>query len=76
MPIRRENTSMSDSFKTPDQVIDQLIDTDPGETAEWQASFDAALLTNSSIPIQVRQRNGKPPLMQLLRTLAQSVPVT
>jgi len=27
----------------PDQNIEQLVDTDPSETAEWQASFDAAL---------------------------------
>jgi pyruvate dehydrogenase E1 component len=43
---------MSDSFKTPDQVIDQLIDTDPGETAEWQASFDAAL--KNAGPVRAR----------------------
>jgi pyruvate dehydrogenase E1 component len=34
---------MSENFDAPDQVIDQLIDTDPEETAEWHASFDAAL---------------------------------
>lgn len=30
-------------FEAPDQVIDQLVDTDPQETAEWHASFDSAL---------------------------------
>ena len=34
---------MSENFEAPDQIIDQLVDTDPSETAEWQASFDAAL---------------------------------
>jgi len=34
---------MSENFGVPDQIIDQLVDTDPTETAEWQASFDAAL---------------------------------
>ena len=34
---------MSENFEAPDQIIDQLVDTDPAETAEWQASFDAAL---------------------------------
>ena len=34
---------MSENFEAPDQFIDQLVDTDPSETAEWQASFDAAL---------------------------------
>jgi pyruvate dehydrogenase E1 component len=35
--------SMSGIFDTPDQNVDQLVDIDPTETAEWQASFDAAL---------------------------------
>jgi pyruvate dehydrogenase E1 component len=34
---------MSGIFDTPDQNVDQLVDIDPTETAEWQASFDAAL---------------------------------
>ena len=34
---------MSETFEAPDQIIDQLVDTDPSETAEWHASFDAAL---------------------------------
>jgi pyruvate dehydrogenase E1 component len=34
---------MRDNFEAPDQIIDQLVDTDPSETAEWHASFDAAL---------------------------------
>ena len=34
---------MSENTETPDHVVDQLVDTDPQETAEWHASFDAAL---------------------------------
>jgi pyruvate dehydrogenase E1 component len=34
---------MSGIFDAPDQNVDQLVDIDPTETAEWQASFDAAL---------------------------------
>jgi pyruvate dehydrogenase E1 component len=34
---------MSGIFDTPDQNVNQLVDIDPTETAEWQASFDAAL---------------------------------
>ena len=34
---------MSETFETPDQIVDQLVDIDPSETAEWKASFDAAL---------------------------------
>ena len=34
---------MSETFEAPDQIIEQLVDTDPSETAEWQASFDQAL---------------------------------
>ncbi len=34
---------MSGIFDTPDQNVDQLVDIDPTETAEWQPSFDAAL---------------------------------
>ncbi|NQW74460.1 MAG: pyruvate dehydrogenase (acetyl-transferring), homodimeric type [Candidatus Planktophila sp.] len=34
---------MSEYSDAPDQIIEQLVDTDPSETAEWQASFDAAL---------------------------------
>jgi pyruvate dehydrogenase E1 component len=34
---------MSETFDTPDQIVDQLVDIDPSETAEWKASFDAAL---------------------------------
>ena len=36
----------------PDQIIDQLVDTDPSETAEWQASFDAAL--TAAGPVRAR----------------------
>ena len=34
---------MSENIEAPDQFIEQLVDTDPSETAEWEASFDAAL---------------------------------
>ena len=47
-----ENTSMSESFLTPEQVVNQLVDTDPNETAEWQASFDAAL--KNAGPVRAR----------------------
>ena len=43
---------MSETFDTPEQILDQLIDTDPSETAEWQASFDAAL--NAAGPVRAR----------------------
>ncbi|MEJ6761610.1 MAG: pyruvate dehydrogenase (acetyl-transferring), homodimeric type [Candidatus Planktophila sp.] len=33
-------------------MIDQLVDTDPSETAEWQASFDAAL--DAAGPVRAR----------------------
>lgn len=34
---------MSENVEAPEQIIDQLVDTDPQETAEWHASFDSAL---------------------------------
>jgi pyruvate dehydrogenase E1 component len=34
---------MSEIVEAPDHAIDQLVDTDPEETAEWHASFDSAL---------------------------------
>ena len=34
---------MSETFDAPDHIVDQLVDIDPSETAEWNASFDAAL---------------------------------
>ena len=43
---------MSENFGVPDQIIDQLVDIDPSETAEWQASFDAAL--NGAGPVRAR----------------------
>lgn len=43
---------MSENFGIPDQIIDQLVDTDPTETAEWQASFDATL--KSAGPVRAR----------------------
>ena len=43
---------MSEIFEAPDQVIEQLVDTDPQETAEWHASFDAAL--ENAGPVRAR----------------------
>ena len=43
---------MTEFAGLPDQIIDQLVDTDPGETAEWQASLDAAL--NAAGPVRAR----------------------
>ena len=34
---------MRENIEEPDQFVDQLVDTDPSETAEWAASFDATL---------------------------------
>jgi len=50
--ILGENTSMTDFDGFPDQILDQLVDTDPAETAEWQASFDAAL--TAAGPVRAR----------------------
>ncbi|MSY03746.1 MAG: pyruvate dehydrogenase (acetyl-transferring), homodimeric type, partial [Actinobacteria bacterium] len=43
---------MSENFQAPDQVIDQLVDTDPEETAEWHSSFDSAL--KNAGPVRAR----------------------
>ncbi len=43
---------MSETFKTPDQIIDQLVDTDPQESAEWHESFDAVL--KNAGPVRAR----------------------
>ena len=43
---------MTEFAESPDQIIDQLVDTDPSETAEWQASFDAAL--DAAGPVRAR----------------------
>jgi len=51
LAIWRENGAMSE-FQGPDQIIDQLIDTDPTETAEWHQSFDAAL--KNAGPVRAR----------------------
>ena len=44
-PFRRENKPVSENFKAPDHLVDQLVDTDPTESAEWRQSFDAVLKT-------------------------------
>ena len=49
--LGRENGAMSE-FQGPDQLIDQLIDTDPTETAEWHQSFEAAL--KNAGPVRAR----------------------
>jgi pyruvate dehydrogenase complex dehydrogenase (E1) component len=41
---------MSSQFEVPDHFIDQLVDTDPTETAEWQESFDALLEAGRTSP--------------------------
>ena len=43
---------MSETFKTPDQIIDQLVDTDPQESSEWHESFDAVL--KNAGPVRAR----------------------
>ena len=43
---------MSENFKAPDHLVDQLVDTDPTESAEWQQSFDAVL--KNAGPVRAR----------------------
>ncbi len=43
---------MSENFKAPDHLVDQLVDTDPNESAEWQQSFDAVL--KNAGPVRAR----------------------
>ncbi|MSY11449.1 MAG: pyruvate dehydrogenase (acetyl-transferring), homodimeric type, partial [Actinobacteria bacterium] len=43
---------MSENFKAPDHLVDQLVDTDPSESAEWQQSFDAVL--KNAGPVRAR----------------------
>jgi len=43
---------MSENFEAPDLNIEQLVDTDPTESAEWRASFDAAL--KAAGPVRAR----------------------
>jgi len=33
-PFRRENKPVSENFKAPDHLVDQLVDTDPNESKE------------------------------------------
>ena len=51
-PLRRENMPVSENFKAPDHLVDQLVDTDPNESAEWQQSFDAVL--KNAGPVRAR----------------------
>ena len=43
---------MSNNFKAPSHLIDQLIDTDPQETAEWHQSLNAVL--ENAGPVRAR----------------------
>ena len=43
---------MSANDQAPDHLIDQLVDTDPAETAEWKQSLDAVL--KSAGPVRAR----------------------
>ena len=43
---------MSTNHDIPDHLIDQLVDTDPAETAEWTQSLDAVL--KSAGPVRAR----------------------
>ena len=40
---------MSAQEQAPDHLIDQLVDTDPQETAEWTQSLDAVLKNAGSV---------------------------
>ena len=51
-PFRRENKAVSENFKAPDHLVDQLVDTDPNESAEWRQSFDAVL--KNAGPVRAR----------------------
>ena len=42
-PARGKICPMSETFETPDQYIENLVDTDPSETNEWIQSLDATL---------------------------------
>ena len=43
---------VSENFKAPDHLVDQLVDTDPNESAEWRQSFDAVL--KNAGPVRAR----------------------
>ena len=52
MPNSWKDTTMSTSDQAPDHLIDQLVDTDPQETAEWTESLDAVL--KNAGPVRAR----------------------
>ena len=52
MPNSWKDTAMSTSDQAPDHLIDQLVDTDPQETAEWTQSLDAVL--KNAGPVRAR----------------------
>ena len=47
-----KDTAMSANDQAPDHLIDQLVDTDPAETAEWTESLDAVL--KNAGPVRAR----------------------
>ena len=47
-----KDNAMSANDQAPDHLIDQLVDTDPAETAEWKQSLDAVL--KSAGPVRAR----------------------
>jgi pyruvate dehydrogenase E1 component len=51
-PFGRENKPVSENFKAPDHLVDQLVDTDPTESSEWRQSFDAVL--KNAGPVRAR----------------------
>jgi pyruvate dehydrogenase E1 component len=52
MPNSWKDTAMSTNDQAPDHLIDQLVDTDPQETAEWTESLDAVL--KNAGPVRAR----------------------
>jgi pyruvate dehydrogenase E1 component len=52
MPNSWKDTAMSTNDQAPDHLIDQLVDTDPQETAEWTQSLDAVL--KNAGPVRAR----------------------
>jgi len=52
MPNSWKDTAMSTNEQAPDHLIDQLVDTDPQETAEWTESLDAVL--KNAGPVRAR----------------------
>ena len=51
-PLIGENMPMSEFQGQADYLLNQLVDTDPSETLEWQQSLDAAL--EAAGPVRAR----------------------